>query len=50
MTTLLRQSRDGGGGRRLPPVARRGVRVHLKGFTTINIGDCNGEGSDCDNS
>ena len=50
MMTLLRQSRDGGGGRRPPPVARRGVRVHLKEITTINIGNCNGEGTDYDDN
>ena len=31
----------GEGGHHHPPMARRGVRVHIKGFTTINIGDCN---------
>ena len=40
----------GEGGSCPPPAARQGVRVHIKGFTTINIGDCNGEGSDYDDN
>ncbi len=40
----------GEGGHCPPPTARRGVRVHIKGFTTINIGDCKGEGSDSDDN
>ena len=49
MTKLLRRSRGGGGGASSSSggEARRGVRVHLKEFTAaINIGDCNGEGTD----
>ena len=40
----------GEGGRCSPPVARQVVRVHIKEITKINIGNCNGEGSDCDDN
>ncbi len=51
MTTLLRQSRGGGGKASSSSGGERGVRVvHIKGFTTINIGDCNGKGSDYDDN
>jgi hypothetical protein len=51
MTTLLRRSRGGGGALSSSGSEARGEGTHQRVHnTTINIGDCNGEGSDCDDN